>query len=392
MKVLAITSIRSDYDLMSGLFRAMHRDPYFDLGLLVCGAHLSKTLGQSMAQIVDDGIPVVARVESLLDADSHSARLKSAAIMLMGCIDAVRDHSPDLIVFAGDREEVIAGGLLGGYLNIPTAHFFAGDHTQDGHIDNPVRHATSKLASFFFASTNEHRDRLIAIGEEPERIATVGSVALDRFVTEPRAPIDEAMARHHIDCGPGEYALVIFHPIRQELARAAEILDAIIDALAANGLKALVGAPNTDPGHGYFDALRERHGGDGRAVFYDVLPREDFLALFGNARIIVGNSSAGILEAATLKLPCVNVGLRQRGRFAGRNVLFVDADRSSIEQGVGRAASDAFRDGLSDLVNPYGSGDSIQRAIDVLKATNFAGLQLKQSDPLDTRRTQDKTC
>ena len=169
-RVLGISGIRSDYDLMSGLYRRLAVDPELDFRLLVGGAHLSKTYGYSLDLIRADGIPVLATIENLIDSDSISSRLKSASIMLQTAVDVVAQWRPDLILYAGDREEVWIGALLGNYLEIPTVHFYGGDHTDSWHIDNPVRHAASKLSTFHVVPTDEHRRRLIALGEPDSRI------------------------------------------------------------------------------------------------------------------------------------------------------------------------------------------------------------------------------
>ena len=181
-KILAITGIRSDYDLMSGVFKLLRDDAAIDFRLLVGGAHLSQTYGHSIDAIERDGIPILCAVESLLDADTRRARLKSASIFLQGSIDVVANWAPELILFAGDREEVWIGAMLGTYLGIPTVHFYGGDHTVSGHVDNPVRHAASKLASVHIVTIDEHARRLEAMGERPDRIHVIGNLSLDNFV------------------------------------------------------------------------------------------------------------------------------------------------------------------------------------------------------------------
>ena len=381
MKILALTAIRSDYDLMSGLYQELHADEYFDIGLLVFGAHLSKTLGESLTQIYKDEIPIVAKIETLIDSDSRSARLKSASIALMNSIDSVRDHQPDLIVYAGDREDVIIGALLGGYLQIPTAHFFAGDHSPDGHIDNPVRHAASKLSTFCFASTEEHVRRLLAIGEEPKRVLNVGSIALDRLISEERSTFSSVSEKYGLKVLSKQFALVIFHPITEEIEVASNILTDILESLLELNISPVVGAPNTDPGHGFFDVVRNKFEGDCRVFFYNVLPRDEFLCFFENAALIIGNSSAGIIEAASLKVPCVNVGQRQKGRLSGKNVVFVTADGKSIRDGINCVLSDDFQGQMSQFRNPYGNGDSIPKVIAALKDIDFPSLLKKKTDP-----------
>ena len=183
MKILALSTIRSDYDLMSGLYKALNDDPDIELKLLIAGAHLTATYGMSLSQVEEDGFDILLKSETLLDSDSPAGRLKSASIMLFGFIDTVAAYKPDLILYAGDREDVIIGALMGGYLSIPTMHFFSGDHAADGHVDNPIRHATTQLSTYHCASVEEHAERLRAIGEPDERISVVGSIALDKFVS-----------------------------------------------------------------------------------------------------------------------------------------------------------------------------------------------------------------
>lgn len=199
-KILALSSIRSDYDLMSTLYKRLAAEPDTDFKLLVSGAHLSPAHGYSVRHILEDGIPLLSQVETLISSDSRAGRLKTASNLLSGSVDLVKDFAPDAILIAGDREDVLVGAMMGGFLGIPTVHFFGGDHAADGHIDNPVRHATSKLASLHFVSHEEHKQRLLSLGEEPRRIHVTGSLALDKFMDEPaldRAEVASRVARRH---------------------------------------------------------------------------------------------------------------------------------------------------------------------------------------------------
>ena len=181
-KILGISGIRSDYDLLYSLYRKLNKDKSFELKLIVGNAHLSRTYGSSISNIELDNIDIIAKIESLIDGDSNSSRLKSLSIFLQNSIDVIATYDPDIIIYAGDRFEVIIGSLIGGYLEKPTIHFYGGDHGTDGHIDNPIRHATSKLSTFHFVTIDEHKERLINMGENKERIKVIGSIALDRFI------------------------------------------------------------------------------------------------------------------------------------------------------------------------------------------------------------------
>lgn len=383
-RILGLTSIRSDYDLMSGVYRALHEDPDVELRLLVSGAHLSPQFGRTVELIVADGFPLLGDVETLINGDSKSSRLKTAANLLNGSIDLIRAYAPDLMIFAGDREDVLVAATIGAFLDIPTAHFFGGDHAADGHVDNPVRHATSKLATAHFVSIDEHRRRLLRLGEPERRISVIGSVALDKFVSEPaldkETVLREMRAKPHAAAHP--LAVLIFHPVDQERASAPDYVRNAVDAMIERGYHVMVGAPNPDPGNnGLVEALRELGKRD-EVSFYGNTSRACFVNLMRHAALMIGNSSAGLLEAASVGLPVINIGERQRGRTCGENVLFCDGDRAAVETALDTVRGAAFQVRLTGLVNPYGDGRSALKAAALLKTLDFHSLIKKTEDPL----------
>lgn len=385
-RILGITGIRSDYDLLSSVYLRLARTPGVDMRLLVGGAHMSRTYGHTVDMIRKDGIAILQAVESLIDGDTLSSRIKTASIMLQGVIDSVAAWAPDLILYAGDREEVWIGALLGTYLEIPTAHFYAGDHTRTGHVDNPIRHAVSKLSTAHFVSVEEHKARLLAMGEDERRIFVVGNLSLDNFVSSPATPFAELKQKTGIECDPGAYALVLFHPDPAEKHVAGRYVANILDCLREENIFACVGYPNTDPANK--DIIQVVEGrGEGGVFVYRNLPREDFIALYKSARFIIGNSSSGIMEAASVPVPAINVGLRQRGRLAGSNVVFCDGDRESIRAAVRTVGAPGFLDRVAVSGNPYGDGRSSERAAEMLVAQDFESMRLKTEDPLDATRT-----
>lgn len=384
-KILAMTSIRSEYDLMSRLYRLLDDDPEVELKILVSGAHLSPAHGLTVNNIKSDGLPILAEIETLISGDTLSSRLKTVSGLLSGSIDIVRQFQPDVIVFAGDREDVLVGGMLGGFLGIPTAHFFGGDHAADGHIDNPIRHATSKLATTHFVSIPEHKERLLKLGEPAHRIFVTGSVALDKFVAEPTVSLDSILdaisAGAHARTHP--IALLIFHPISEERELAGDYMSNAVTALTEHGFHICIGAPNTDPGNYRLTKALEDLSEKPEVTFYRNLPRTQFVNLFRHARLIAGNSSAGILEAATLGIPTINIGSRQRGRLCGESVIFTDGRLENIRAAVRQAQSPEFEQILKTLQNPYGDGRSAEKAAELLKTIDFTVLLKKAEDPLN---------
>jgi GDP/UDP-N,N'-diacetylbacillosamine 2-epimerase (hydrolysing) len=383
MKILAITGIRSDYDLLSSLYFLFEKDKDIELKLLVGGAHLSSSYGSSVKQIEDDGLDILLKIESLIDSDSKQSRLKSASIFLQNSIDIVAQYTPDLIIYAGDREDVIIGGLLGGYLEIPTIHFYAGDHSQDGHIDNPVRHATSKLSTMQFVSIEKHRKRLIKIGENPDRIKIIGSIALDRFYNTPSMEKEKIKEYFKIKDGFDNYGLVIYHPVVEEKVECHRYFENILKSLAYHKINAFISYPNTDPGNRSIINVVNKYKDDPNFIFYKNLDRDLFINLFKNSRIMVGNSSAGILEAASIPIPVINVGQRQLGRTSSGNVIFCDTDYNSINDSIMSGLSAIFQTQLNTVVNIYGDGNSAQKAYKLIKEIDFNKLLLKREDPLE---------
>jgi UDP-N-acetylglucosamine 2-epimerase (non-hydrolysing)/GDP/UDP-N,N'-diacetylbacillosamine 2-epimerase (hydrolysing) len=382
VKILGITGIRSDYDLMSMLYRRLAGDPDLDFKLLVGGAHLSKTYGYSVRLIRADAIPILASIESLIDADTTSSRLKSASIMLQSAVDTVAQWSPDLIIYAGDREEVWMGATIGAYLEIPTVHFYGGDQINTGHVDNAIRHATSKLSTYHVVPIEEHRSRLMAIGEPASRISVIGSMALDNFVAQKPFTRDELKDRIGLPSAMGDYALVLFHPEPSERETAAEVCRGMLREIKAAGLGACVGYPNIDPSNKKIIASFEEFKEEKRFYFYKNLDRTDFISLYKGASMIIGNSSSGIVEAASIPIPAISVGARQRGRHAGFNVLAADTDRAAIRQAIEKSRDPVFLERVHRMINPYGDGKSTERAYELLVNTDFEALRLKTEDPL----------
>jgi len=378
---LAFTGIRSDYDLMSGVYQELRRARDVEVGLVVSGAHLSERFGRTVRHIEADGIPIVARIESLIDSDSAASRLQSAAILLQACLHSVEAFHPDVVVYAGDREDVIVGALVGAYLGIPTAHFFGGDHACDGNVDNAVRHAATKLSTAHYVIHETHQRRLVRLGEEPDRVFVVGHPALDRFRTTPRMPRPEVLAA--AGAPPWDrYAVVVHHPILAERDRAADQMNEILLALRDLGLPAMVGYPNSDAGgRAVIDVIRA-HEGLGPIRSYRNLDRATFVNLLRHAAVMVGNSSAGILEAPMIPLGVVNVGERQRGRLVAENVVFVEPTRADVAGGIEAVLTPVFQARLAQVRSPYGDGRSTEAIVESLRTVDFAAMAYKRVDPM----------
>ena len=381
-KILAFSSIRSDYDLMSPLYRLLHEDENIDFRIIVSGAHLSHSFGYSVNQIKKDGFNILLEIETLLNSDTGLSRVKSASILLQSSLESIAKFSPDLMMYAGDREDVLMYSMIGGYLNIPTVHVFSGDHVEDGYIDNPIRHATSKLSTAHFVTLEEHRKRLIRMGEDSKRVFVTGNISLDKFVNFQPFSKTEIRSLFDVENSFNDFALVIFHPVTAEMENAGEYFRNILNNLNERSINSFVSYPNVDPGNQQLVDVIEQYKDNKNFIFYKNLERNTFMSIYKHSTFIIGNSSSGICEAASLKIPAINVGLRQTGRYADKNIVFCGVGYKEIGVSIDKAMSKYFVNSLKTLQNSYGDGNSANKAYDIIKSTDFKSMIAKIEDPL----------
>lgn len=386
-KIMGQTFCRSDFDLLSGVYGKLAENSSVQFEILVSGAHLSRRFGMTVKEVRKTGIPIAAEIPCLFDSDQFLARPLAMAHLIAGAMPLITRFEPDLLLAVGDREDTLAMCIAGAYLKIPTVHFFGGDHGVARHVDTPVRHACSKLASMHFVSHEEHAKRLVALGEPPSRIHVVGNPALDIFQEAPYMSPREFSP--HLGChfDPATpYAVVVHHPTYAERYSGAQEIEIIFEVLHERGLQAVIGLPNTDAGaREVLDVFKRWQAQEGFS-FYQSLDRVTFVNLLRNAQTLIGNSSMGLLEAPSIPLPVVNVGERQRGRTAAENVLFVDAKKTAVARAVDQAVSGAFRASLQGLKNPYGNGESVKKIIRLLN--EIEPDCFKTEDPLEIQRTE----
>ncbi len=381
MKILALTSIRSDYDLLSPLYDLLHKDKTIDFKLLVSGAHLSKEFGYTVQYIKQDGFDILLEIETLINSDTSKSKLKTASIFLQNSIDVISQYNPDILLYAGDREDVIIGGLLGTFLRIPTIHFYGGDHESAGHEDTVVRHATSKLSTYHLVSNEEHFNRLISIGESQNRISNIGSISLDRFKkikTYSRQKISEILSIEPFE----NCALTIYHPSPSILDDDSIVFENILKSLKDKKIFSFISYPNTDSNKSKIINIIEKYKEDKNFYFFKNIDRNVFLSIFKLSKFIIGNSSAGIYEAASIPIPTINVGKRQQDRMAGKNILFCGTSIKEITANIDKATTQSFIRSIEKIINPYGDGKSANRAYKLIKEINLKSLIQKVEDPL----------
>ncbi|MCX6641683.1 MAG: UDP-N-acetylglucosamine 2-epimerase [bacterium] len=369
-RVIAVfTGNRAEYGLQYPILKAIQAHPDLDYRLIVSGAHLEKDFGQTIREIEADGFEIHAEVKIDLAEDTLLATAGAIGSGVLSMSQALNRLQPDFLIVYADRFEGFAAVIAGTQMNVPTAHVEGGDVTEGGALDDSVRHAMSKLAHLHFTTNQQASNRLLAMGEEPWRVHTVGFPAIDLIKRGLFAKPAEIVDRLKLDL---TRPVVIFtqHSVTTQFEQsAAQLLPALqaLRQLSTEGVQIILTYPNNDAGgrriidqlHAFIEPGLpnvQLHHSLGRHLYHGLLA----LAKDSGCRVAcVGNSSSGIKETPAFGCPTVNVGSRQAGRLRGSNVIDAGYDSDEIYSAVQRCLQDQeFRSICQRRVNPYGIGDA----------------------------------
>jgi UDP-hydrolysing UDP-N-acetyl-D-glucosamine 2-epimerase len=363
-KIAVVTTSRADYSHLYWPLRELAAHPQLDLRVIALGPHLSPEFGHTVEEIEKDGFAVEARIECLLSSDSDVGMAKTIGLATLSLADCLGKMRPDLLLIIADRYEMLAPASVALALRIPLAHIEGGE-VSEGAIDDSIRNALTKLSHIHFTSTHAARSRVIAMGEEEWRVHRVGAPSLDhlrRSVLKTREEVETELA---LDLNQPTI-LIACHPttIARDTIREA---DAMFAALATLPEQLVFCYPNADAGSR--ELIERSHAfvqerGNAR-IFVNLNP-VCYWSLLRCVDLLIGNSSSGIMEAASFALPAVNIGIRQRGRERGLNVLDAEATQPSILEQICVARSREFRCSLAGMENQYGDGHAAQRIAAVI--------------------------
>ena len=365
-KVCYITGTRADFGLMQSTLQRIHRSDAFELSLVVTGMHLMVEHGFTVRHVEEAGLPISARVAVEEGPPSGALMASNIGRMLIGFVSALQVIHPDVVLVLGDRGEMLAGALAAIHLNIPVAHIHGGERS--GTVDEPIRHSISKLAHFHFVATEESRERLLRMGEPADRVSVVGAPGLDDVVNARLARREDLCQRIGFD-SRGLGGLFVYHPVLQEAASSEEHAKSLVDTMLAKGLQVIALRPNSDAGSAGVRRMLEERAAAGEIHLVTNLPRDEFLSWLAAVNLVAGNSSAGIIEAASFGTPVVNVGSRQNLRQRNSNLFECTTDRSHLDRAIDAALSSSRFDGT----NVYGDGRAGERIIKLLAGINLAG-------------------
>lgn len=367
-KICIITGTRAEYGLLRWIMQGIKNDPELTLQIIATGMHLSPEFGLTYLDIEHDGFCIDRKVEMLTSSDTSVGIAKSMGLGLIGFADALNELSPDLIIVLGDRFEIFAAVSAALAARIPVAHLHGGEATE-GLIDEAIRHSITKMSHLHFVAAPEYRQRVIQLGEQPERVFLVGGIGIDSI--KHLKLLDRAELEASLNFKFGKKSLLItFHPVTLEAETAAAQMAELLAALSElQDTQLIFTMPNADTnGRALIKMIEQFVALHHNTRAYPSLGQLRYLSCMAHVDGIVGNSSSGLVEAPSFMKGTVNIGDRQRGRLQATSVINCKPTRLDIAAALKRLYSPSFQAGLSQVRNPYGDGGASKKIITIIKS------------------------
>ena len=367
-KICVITGSRAEYGLLSGLMKAIHEDDDLQLQVIVTNMHLSPEFGLTYREIENDGFVIDKKVEMLLSSDTPNATAKSVGLGTIGFSDAYEDLKPDMIVVLGDRYEILSAVSAALFYKIPVAHLHGGEITE-GAYDDCIRHAITKMSHLHFTSTEEYRNRVIQLGEEPGRVFNVGAIGIENIKKVPlmlKLDLEENLG---FEIG-NKCLLVTYHPVTLDNSSAEEQSKNLLATLEQyRDYRIIFTMPNSDTNGRIImkeiEKFVERN--KERSIVFKSLGLKRYLSVLQYVSAVVGNSSSGIIEVPSFGIPTLNIGTRQKGRIAAESVVHCGTTLDEIMCGLQKVLSNDQKLLSKQCSNPYEKQDTANRIIQVIK-------------------------
>jgi GDP/UDP-N,N'-diacetylbacillosamine 2-epimerase (hydrolysing) len=377
-KICVITGTRAEYGLLRWVMQGIKDDPELTLQIVATGMHLSPEFGLTYQAIEQDGFKIDRKVEMLTSSDTPVGIAKSMGLGLIGFADALNDLKPDLIMVLGDRFEIFSAVSSALVARIPVAHLHGGEATE-GLIDEAIRHAISKMSHLHFVAAEVYRQRVIQLGEQPDRVFLVGGLGIDNI--QRLQLLDREALEASLDFKLGhKNLLVTFHPVTLETATAVNQMEELLTVLAdLKDTKLIFTLPNADTdGRALIKMVEQFVAQHPNSRAYTSLGQLRYLSCVAQVDGVVGNSSSGLTEVPSFKKGTINIGDRQRGRLQAASIINCEPNREGISAALGKLYSTEFQEGLSRLTNRYGEGGASASIISIIKSAALDGLLKKR--------------
>jgi len=376
-KICVITGTRAEYGLHRMVMQGIKDDPDLTLQIIATGMHLSPEFGLTYQEIEHDGFQIDRKVEMLTSSDTSVGIAKSMGLGLIGFADALSELSPDLIVVLGDRFEIFSAVSAALVARIPVAHLHGGELTE-GAFDDALRHSITKMSHLHFVAAEEYRQRVLQLGEQPDRVFLVGGLGIDNINNLKLLDRSALEASLNIKLG-SKNLLITFHPVTLETATASEQMAELLSALdQLQNTQLIFTMPNADTdGRVLIKMVEQFVAQHTNAHAYTSLGQLRYLSCISHMDGVVGNSSSGLAEVPSFKKGTINIGDRQRGRLQAASVINCDPNCAKITAAIEKLYSPVFQQELSTVENPYGEGGASEKVVETIKNYVFDGLVKK---------------
>jgi GDP/UDP-N,N'-diacetylbacillosamine 2-epimerase (hydrolysing) len=379
-KVCFVTGTRAEYGLLRPLIKRIETDQGLELQIIATGMHLSPEFGMTYREIEQDGFTINEKVEILLSSDSSVGISKSMGLAMISFSESLARLQPDLLVVLGDRYEIFAVASAASVMKIPIAHLHGGE-TTEGAFDEAFRHSITKMSYFHFTSTEEYRNRVIQLGENPSRVFNVGAIGIENIM------MLELLAKSDLEESidfdlRSKFALVTFHPVTLENSTSKEQFKNLLDALDQfTDLKVIFTKSNSDTDGRIINQMIDDYVRDNndRTIAFTSMGQLRYLSAMSYTDIVIGNSSSGIIEAPSFHVPTVNIGDRQKGRIQAESTVNCKPVTEEIKAAIMKALDPKFKEAIKHVSNPYGNGDVSSKIMDQIKPLLEREVNIKKS-------------
>ena len=369
MKRIGImTGTRAEYGLLKPLMQEINKDNDLELYLIVSGMHLSPEFGMTYKEIEEDGFEINAKVEMLLSSDSPAGISKSIGLGVIGFADEFQRADLDMLILLGDRYEALSAAICALVMRIPIAHLHGGELTE-GAIDEGIRHSITKMSYLHFTSTEQYRNRVIQLGENPERVFYVGALGVENIKKINLMTKEELERSIHFEIDENT-VIVTYHPVTLENNTVEEQFLNLLEVLDRNPkIRMIFTKANADTNGRIVNELIDKYAAQNseRACAFVSLGQKRYLSALKYCRIVIGNSSSGIIEAPSFGKPIINIGDRQKGRICADSVINCGYTQQEIQQAMETALTEEFENKARNCRNPYEKENTAANIISVIK-------------------------
>ncbi len=379
--VCFFTGTRAEYGLLKPLLEEVRQDKDLKYNLLVTGTHLSAEFGMTYKEIEADGFEIDESIEIILSSDSPQSICKSMGLGLISYSEALKRISCDILILLGDRFETFAMAAAAAVCGIPIVHIHGGEITQ-GAIDDSFRHAITKMSHFHFTSTSIYRTRVIQMGENPETVFNVGSLGVEqisKFNLLSRQKLEQEIEFRL----PEKYFLVTFHPVTLEKRTSEKMFSILLKTLNCfqkRNFGIIFTKANADTDGRIINAMIDEYVSKNSqtAIAFHSMGQLRYLSAMKYSTAVIGNSSSGIIETPSFKIPSVNIGDRQKGRTCAQSTISCDCKLESILQAIERVVSQDFLKSLHMMTTPYSKENTAITIKNIIKECDLNNILQKR--------------